>query len=116
MNKLLITSILWFTLGSPLVAASTNDEIEHLLNFVANSGCTFERNGTEYDSVEARAHIQLKYDHIKKKVKNTEDFIRYAASQSSMSGKKYHATCNGKTITSREWLTNELEHFRKPAS
>jgi len=116
MNKLLMSLLLWFALGSSLSAASTNDEIEHLLNFVADSGCTFERNGSDYDSVEARAHIQRKYNHIKDKVNNTEDFIKYAASKSSMSGRKYHATCSGQTITSEGWLTQELARYRQPAN
>ena len=113
MNKQVTSLVLWFALGSPVFAASTGDEIEHLLNFVANSGCIFERNGNQYDSVEARAHIQRKYAHIKDRVNTTEDFIRYAASESSMSGKKYHATCNGQTITSGEWLSKELERYRQ---
>lgn len=108
--------LLLFALNNTVSAASTNDEIEHLLNFVADSGCTFERNGNDYDSVEARAHIQRKYDHIKDKISSTEDFIQYAASQSSMSGKKYHATCNGQTITSKDWLTQELKRYRQQAS
>jgi hypothetical protein len=116
MNKLLIAFLLWFALGNPLFAASTGDEIEHLLSFVAESGCIFERNGTRYDSVEARVHIQRKYDHIKDRVNSTEDFIRYAASKSSMSGKKYQATCDGQTISSEEWLTKELKRYRQPAS
>ena len=116
MNKLLTSFLLWFAQGNPLFAASTSDEIEHLLNFVADSGCIFERNGTSYDSVEARVHIQRKYDHVKDRVDSTEDFIRYAASKSSMSGRKYHATCSGQTISSEEWLTQELKRYRQPAS
>ena len=116
MNKLLTGFILWLALGNPLFAASSSDEIEHLLNFVAKSGCTFERNGNDYDSVEARAHIQRKYDHIKNRISTTEDFIRYAASESSISGKKYHATCDGQTITSGDWLSKELERYRKSSS
>ena len=108
--------LLLFALSNPVSAASTNDEIEHLLNFVADSGCTFERNGSNYDSVEARAHIQRKYNHIKNKINNTEDFIKYAASKSSMSGRKYHATCSGQTITSEDWLTQELARYRQPAN
>jgi len=30
-----------------------------------------------------------------------------------MSGRKYHATCEGKTITSEEWLTTELKRYRQ---
>ena len=112
MNKLLIVILFTGFLGSA-AAATMNEEIEHLLGFVADSGCTFERNGSTYDSKEARAHIQRKYDYIKNRVKTTEDFIRYAATESSMSGRKYHATCDGKTITSEEWLTTELRRFRQ---
>ena len=113
MNKLLTGFILWFVLGNPLFAASNSDEIEHLLSFVAQSGCIFERNGNQYDPVEAREHIQRKYNHIRDRISTTEDFIRYAASESSISGKKYHATCNGETITSGDWLSKELERYRQ---
>ena len=113
MSRLLIGILLWGGLIAPLSAASTSEEIEHLLNFVATSGCAFERNGSRYTAVEAREHIQLKYDYIKDRVNSAEDFIRYAATESSLSGRKYHATCNGKTITSEQWLTRELERFRQ---
>ena len=115
MNKQLLMLLLWLVPCTPLFAASTSDEIEHLLNFVASSGCTFKRNGSSYDAVEARAHIQRKYDYIKDRINNTEDFILYAASQSSWSGKKYHATCNGQTLLSEEWLTRELTRYRQQA-
>ncbi|WP_457666761.1 DUF5329 family protein [Thiolapillus sp.] len=112
MNKLLIILLL-FSVFADVYAAEANKEIEHLLGFVEDSGCTFERNGSTYDSREARSHIQRKYDYIKKRVKTAEDFIRYAATESSMSGRKYHATCEGRTITSEEWLTTELKRYRQ---
>ena len=37
--------------------APAKDEIDHLLNFVAASSCTFVRNGTEYPSDKAREHL-----------------------------------------------------------
>ena len=110
MNKLLLTLVF---LATSVMAAPMADEIEHLLDFVAGSGCSFERNGTVYDSEEARAHIERKYDYLKKRIKTTEEFIRHAASRSSMSGRKYHATCNGRILTSEEWLTGELQRYRK---
>lgn len=115
MNKQLMSLLLWFALGAPSFAASTSDEIEHLLNFVASSGCIFERNGSSYDSVEARAHIQRKYDYIKDRINNAEDFILHAASKSSLSGRKYHVTCNGQTILSMDWLSRELQRYRQQA-
>lgn len=97
---------------SSLTLAGTQDEIQHLLLFVESSGCEFERNGTVYDSKEARSHIERKYDYIKSRVDETEDFIKYAATKSSMSGNKYQVTCNGKQQTSAEWLHNEMSRYR----
>ena len=37
------------------------DEIDHLLDFVAASSCTFVRNGTEYPADKAREHLASKY-------------------------------------------------------
>ncbi len=98
--------------SSTLVLADMQDEIQHLLRFVESSGCEFGRNGTVYDSQEARSHIERKYDYIKSRVDETEDFIKYAATKSSMSGKKYQVTCNGKQQTSAEWLHDELSRYR----
>ena len=87
-------------------------EIQHLLQYLENPACEFERNGTVYDSREARAHIERKYNSVRSHVDETEDFIKYAATKSSMSGRKYHVTCDGKKQTSAEWLHNELSRYR----
>jgi len=102
--------------SSSLVLADMQDEIQHLLRFIESSGCEFERNGTVYDSKEARSHIERKYDYIESRVDETEDFIKYAATKSSMSGKKYQATCNGKKQASAEWLHDELSRYRTSPS
>lgn len=94
------------------VFAAMQDEIQHLLQYVEYSGCEFERNGAVYDSKEARSHIERKYDYIKSRVDETEDFIKYAATRSSMSGTKYQVTCDGKQQTSADWLRNELSRYR----
>ena len=87
-------------------------EIQHLLQYLENPACEFERNGTVYDSREARAHIERKYNSVRSHVDETEDFIKYAATKSSMSGRKYHVTCDGKKQTSAEGLHNELSRYR----
>ena len=87
-------------------------EIDHLLAFIDTSNCTFIRNGKTHENKEAGAHIRRKYGHIKSRVKATEDFIRYAATKSSMTGQPYQVICNGKEIATAEWLTRELHRFR----
>ena len=89
-----------------------NQEVNHLLQYIENSGCTFIRNGKAYDGAEARAHIQKKYDYFKSRIKTTEDFIKYAATKSSMSGKPYKVRFNGQEILCVDWLNVELEKFR----
>jgi hypothetical protein len=106
-----ITTVLLLA-SSPFALAGTQDEIEHLLQYIENSGCEFERNGTVYDSKKARSHIERKYNYIESRVDETEDFIKYAATRSSMSGKKYQVTCNGKQQASAEWLHTELSKYR----
>jgi hypothetical protein len=95
-----------------VVQAEMQDEIQHLLQFVENSGCEFERNGTIYDSKEARAHIEKKYDYVRSYVDETEDFIKYAATESSISGRKYHVICGDRKLASADWLHQELSRYR----
>lgn len=88
-------------------------EIEHLIDFVRNSGCLIERNGAKHQGAEAVEHIRRKYAHFREEIKSTEDFIDYSASKSTMSGKPYLVYCPGKkAIPASEWLIKELNAFR----
>jgi len=87
-------------------------EIDHLLHFIEESGCVFIRNSKEYNATEARDHIENKYEYIKWWVKKTEDFIKYAATKSSMTGKPYLIRCDGRARASAEWLQEELNRIR----
>jgi hypothetical protein len=108
-------ALLFFVLVLAVSADSTEDvnhEIDHLLQFIESSGCTFIRNNKEGSSAKARAHIQKKYNYIKDRVKTTEDFIKQAATKSSMSGKPYKIRCSGKEILLADWLNAELQRLR----
>ncbi len=109
----LIVLLISFSMAQSLQAASMEQEIQHLLQFVEKSGCSFERNGTTYDSGEARFHIQRKYEYLRDRIETTEMFIRHAASQSSMTGRQYHVSCKGRSRTSKEWLEEELQRYRR---
>lgn len=94
--------------------AGTQQEIDHLLDFVTNTSCMYDRNGTIHDGPEARGHINMKYEHYKKKVKTTEDFIKYSATKSLISGKKYKIRCPGsEAVFASDWLLDELKAFRE---
>jgi len=92
------------------------NEIKHLLAFIADSGCTFIRNNDEYPSIKAKSHIERKYNYVKSRVSSTEDFIKYAATKSSMSGKHYMVSCSGDKTASSQWLLDELAVYREHQS
>ena len=95
--------------------APARQEIAHLLDFVAQSGCQFSRNGSWHDSKAARDHLQDKYDYLQRRklVPDTRAFIERAASESSFTHRAYQVRCgNGQPLTSAQWLNAELERYR----
>ncbi|CCK74892.1 conserved hypothetical protein [Oleispira antarctica RB-8] len=95
------------------VFASSEDEINHLLNFVASTDCQYERNGTMHSGKEAVEHINKKYAYYLDDIETTEDFIKYSATKSKMSGKYYKIHCAGNSsVKSQDWLLTELSVYR----
>jgi hypothetical protein len=94
-------------------AAGPNEEIASLLLFVEQSGCTFIRNGKQYNAPEARQHIEKKYNYFKDQITTAEEFIEYSATKSTMSGKAYRVVCNGVGLNSSDWLLAELDKLRR---
>jgi hypothetical protein len=126
MKNLCLIAIYSFLLSGAVIAApvpqprpQTETEVAHLLDFVRESTCQFNRNDTWYDGKDARQHLEMKYDALAMKgmIGKAEDFIDKAASKSSLSGKDYQIRCqDGKTISSAQWLSDELMRFRKQTS
>jgi hypothetical protein len=104
--------LLWFfsTFAS---STSTQEEINHLLNYVAITQCKYERNGTIHNGEKAVNHIKTKYDYFEEDIKTTEDFIKYSATKSTFSGDFYHIICgNQSPVKSKDWLLAELKKYR----
>ncbi len=100
-------------------AAATNAKAQHeidaLIAGLGSSGCAFERNGSWHDAKAARAHLQKKYDYLRKRdmADTAELFIERAASKSSMSGKAYRVRCPGKAAEpSERWFRQRLQTLR----
>ncbi|WP_028865386.1 DUF5329 family protein [Psychromonas aquimarina] len=111
MKNLLLILLSLFSLN---VLSSTQDEIDHLIRFVAATDCKYERNGTIHNGTKAAEHINKKYEYFSDDIQSTEDFIKYSATQSKMSGKFYKVHCGNKApIKSRDWLSAELKAYRK---
>ena len=88
-------------------------EVQHLLEYIEQSGCTFLRNGISHSPAAARKHINRKYQHIRKDLSTAEDFIDHAASQSSITGTRYLVRCGEATLYSGDWLSQELWSYRE---
>ena len=98
-----------------LAAQQPDSEIAWLLSFVSDSGCEFYRNGSGHDSVSAAEHLGYKYKRGKRWVNGADQFITRIASESSFSGSPYEVECDGKRMTSRDWLTDALAAHRASA-
>ena len=114
----LISFIFIFAIGlvffSPqnFVIADENGEIEYLLSFIAGSDCIFIRNNEEHSAIEARKHLEMKYNHVKKRIKTAEDFINKIATKSSLTRKLYKVRCAGVLLSTKLWLEDALAHHR----
>ena len=115
--SLIVFTLMLITSMTAVSASSTStereNEIQHLLAFIYDSGCTFIRNNDEHPATKAKSHIERKYNYVKSRVSSTEDFIKYAATKSSMSGKHYMVRCNGEKQASSQWLLDELAAYRQ---
>lgn len=115
--KFLLATIL-VLLSIQASASKLASEISYLKSFIANSPCTFNRNGDLHSPREALEHIQKKHDYFEDDIHTAEDFIEKSASKSTMSGKAYTVICPAQegqgqqTITSRTWLLRALSSYR----
>lgn len=112
---LLALNILPLSAYARELPAQVQDQIGHLLVFIADSECKFMRNGNWYDSSEAAKHIKRKFEYVRDKglVNSAEDFVQYSATKSSLSGRKYRVKCgDGPEMNSSDWLQVELSRYR----
>jgi uncharacterized protein DUF5329 len=90
---------------------SEDEKIEALILALKQlTGATFIRNGKEHTLDEAIAHMRTKWEWKKSEIKTAEDFIRVAASKSSMSGDPYIIRfADGTQRQAGEWFREQLD-------
>ena len=90
--------------------------MEHLFQYLHESGCRFNRNGSWYSSEKAVDHLRRKYAYLVKKglFTTAESFIDKGASKSSMSGTPYQVQCDSQLPHPQRpvRLTAELNRYR----
>lgn len=116
--RILTFILLFFLFGicfAEELPVSSQKEINHLFTFIKTSDCQFYRNGSWHAATDAAGHIEKKYNYFMKKGKITsaETFIKFSATESTMSRRKYKVKCGDSTeIESAAWLKSELSRFR----
>ena len=117
MVRLFAIALLIFAVAADAADRSPaeNARIEYLLASVASlHDAQFIRNGTSYDNAAAVKHLQLKLHAAGSRVKTAEDFIRYCASASSVSGTPYEIRFpDGRVLRSADFLREKLMEFAK---
>lgn len=120
-RRLIASAIILFPLFTLLLIESSGadvldadrHEVQHLLDYLRGSDCVMERNGGQHSSENAYAHVKKKYDYFRDDIKTPEEFIDYAATKSTMSGKYYRVICPGAPpVRTRDWLLDELRRYR----
>ena len=94
-------------------APTENSRIEYLLTVIASlPDAQFIRNGKAYDGKAAADHMRTKLRFAGPRVRTAEDFIRYCASQSSLSGQPYEIRfADGRAVRSADFLRQKLVEF-----
>jgi len=112
-----LAGVLLFLCLSSSVSADVPEEqvaeVEHLINYLADSDCRMIRNGKSHSAKDGAKHMRMKYDYFRNKISSTEEFIEYAGTKSTMSGRLYEVLCIGlEPEFSRDWLLKELNVYR----
>ena len=112
---LLLLGIVALLISPPLLARDAREQarIDFLLHRVETSiGLTFLRNGAEHDAHAAAAHLREKLGYAGGRVATAEDFIKYCASESSLTHQKYKVRLADKSILdAADYFRAELRKF-----
>lgn len=113
-GSFLILGLLWALVALADPSIKVRLEVNVLLSYVENSGCQFYRNGTWSDAKTAQTHLRDKYNYLvaRNRINSAEDFIDLAATSSSLTGLAYKVKCHEETVSSNQWLRNELSRLR----
>jgi hypothetical protein len=88
-------------------------KIEALIAVVESTpDAVFIRNGSEHDAKAAASHLRLKWRNAGNRIRTARDFIRYCATQSSLTGRKYRIRYkDGREVDSAEFFEAELKRI-----
>jgi Family of unknown function (DUF5329) len=106
-------------MGFAVALADTQEQsepeasIEYMLARVASSDVVFLRNGKSHTATEAVDHMRVKYEYYEDRIVTPEDFIRWAATKSVLSGRAYKIRDENGEVPAAEWMHRLLAEYRE---
>lgn len=95
---------------------SEQAKIAALLEAVTKARFRFVRNGIAYSPAQARRHMELKLSRSGGRVRTADQFIRYIASRSSITGRPYLVRFpDGREQPAEVWLRQQLREIERGA-
>jgi len=117
----LLASLLLALVFAPIALAKTPPaevrKIEALIAAVESTPeAVFIRNGSEHDAAAAADHLRLKWRHAGDRIRTARDFIRYCATKSSLTGRRYTIRFpGGRVVESAVFFEEELQRIEAAA-
>jgi hypothetical protein len=110
---ILVLSLVLPGLAAAKAPPAEAHKIEALIAAVeAQSDAVFIRNGSEHDSRAAAGHLRLKWRNAGSRIHTARDFIKYCATGSSLTGRKYRIRfADGREVDSADYFLAELERI-----
>jgi hypothetical protein len=93
--------------------AVQQQRIDYLIQSLSSlNGAVFVRNGNEYVAPAARDHLQRKLNFAGERVKTAEEFIKYCATESSITHQPYKIRFADGTLTeTASYFREKLKEF-----
>ncbi len=116
MRYLSLALILTLILGNTSFARDAREQrrIDYLIDSLSKlEGASFIRNGQGYSAADAQQHLRRKLDYAGERVQTAQQFIKYCASQSSLSRQPYRIRlANGQTVETATFFEQKLKEFK----
>ncbi|MGZ4982926.1 MAG: DUF5329 family protein [Chthoniobacterales bacterium] len=115
MKTYLTAGVLVFAFLAVALARDLREQarIDFLIRTVETSqGIVFIRNGSEHDGVAAAKHLRMKLGYAGEHVRTAEEFVKFCASESSLTHQKYKVRlADGTTIDAAAYFATRLREF-----
>ena len=112
LNTILLIGLIGLS-GSAIAESESSKEINHLLEYIAASECTFVRDKERFDGAQWEEFMSKEYHRDRRHIHTADNFIDRVASDSVETGTPYTVKCEDQELETTDiWLHKELAIYR----